>query len=119
MLDFYTSISRKSDLCGVFEDAEGKRKKILFKGTAKECMEYILEKEPDNQPILRQYKLNWGSEKNMKNRYWFTNDDGENILNDFHGTEQEAIKYAEEQANALGQTIYINCGEDIVDVAYA
>ena len=59
MLDFYTSISRKNDLCGVFEDAEGKRKKILFKGSAKECMEYILEKEPDNQPILRQYKLNW------------------------------------------------------------
>ncbi len=119
MLDFYTSISRKSDLCGVFEDAEGKRKKILFKGTAKECMEYILEKEPDNQPILRQYKLNWGSEKNTKNRYWFTNEDGENVLNDFCGTEKEAIKYAEEQANALGQTIYINCGEDIVDVAYA
>ncbi len=25
---------------------------------------------------------------------------------------------AEEQASALEQTIYINCGEDIVDVAY-
>ena len=54
----------------------------------------------------------------MKNRYWFTNEDGENILNDFCGTEKEAVKYAEEQASALEQTIYINCGEDIVDVAY-
>ena len=117
MLDFYTSISRKNDLCGVFEDSEGKRKKILFKGSAKECMEYILEKEPGNQPILRQYKLNWG--KNIKNRYWFTNEDGENVLNDFCGTEKEAVRYAEEQASILEQTIYINCGEDIVDVAYA
>ena len=55
----------------------------------------------------------------MKNRYWFTNEDGENILNDFCGTEKEVVKYAEEQASALEQTIYINCGEDIVDVAYA
>ena len=58
------------------------------------------------------------SEKDMKNRYWFTNEDGENILNDFCGTEKEAVKYAEEQASELEQTIYINCGEDIVDVAY-
>ena len=54
----------------------------------------------------------------MKNRYWFTNEDGENILNDFCGTEKEAVEYAEEQASALEQSIYINCGEDIVDVAY-
>lgn len=59
MLDFYTSISRKNNLCGVYEDADGKRSKILFKGTAKECMEYILEKEPDNEHILRQYELNF------------------------------------------------------------
>lgn len=59
------------------------------------------------------------SEKDMKNLYWFTNEDGENVLNDLCGTEKEAIKYAEEQAVTLGQTIYINCGEDIVDVAYA
>lgn len=58
------------------------------------------------------------SEKNMK-RYWFTNEGGENVLNDFLGTEKEAVEYAEKQASALGQTIYINCGEDIVDVAYA
>ena len=59
------------------------------------------------------------SEMDMKNRYWFTNEDGENFLNDFLGTEKEALKYAEEQAGALGQTIYINCGEDIIDVAFA
>lgn len=59
------------------------------------------------------------SEKDMKNLYWFTNDDGENVLNDFHGTEREAVQYAEEQAAVLGETIYINCNEDIVDVAYA
>ena len=59
------------------------------------------------------------SEKNMKNRYWFTNEDGKNILNDFCGTEKEAVRYAEKQASVLVQTIYINCGEDIIDVAYA
>lgn len=58
------------------------------------------------------------SEKDMKNLYWFTNEDGENVLNDLFGTEKEAIKYAEEQAVTLGQTIYINCDEDIVDVAF-
>lgn len=55
----------------------------------------------------------------MTNLYWFTNYDGENILNDFHGTEQEAVKYAEEQAKILDEDIYVNCGEDIVDVAFA
>lgn len=55
----------------------------------------------------------------MKNLYWFTNQNGENILNDFRGTEKEAIKYAEKQAEIFGENIYINCGEDIVDVAYA
>ena len=59
------------------------------------------------------------SGKDMKNRYWFTNEDGKNILNDFCGTEKEAVKYEEEQASTLGQTIYINCGEDIVDVVFA
>lgn len=55
----------------------------------------------------------------MKNLYWFTNEDGENILNDFRGTEQEAVKYAEEQAEILGEDIYVNCGEDIVGVVFA
>jgi len=59
------------------------------------------------------------SEEDMTNRYWFTNEDGENILDDFCGTEKDAIRYAEEQASASEQTIYINCGEDIVGVAYA
>lgn len=55
----------------------------------------------------------------MKNSYWFTNEDGENILYDFYGTEHEAMQYAQEQAKVLGETIYINSGEDIVDIAYA
>ena len=55
----------------------------------------------------------------MKDRYWFTYEDGENILYDFIGTEKEAVKYAEEQAKILGENIYVNLGEDIVDVAYA
>lgn len=59
------------------------------------------------------------SEKDMKNRYWFTNEDGENILYDFRGTETEAVKYAEEQAKILGEDVYVNYGEDIIDVAYA
>lgn len=55
----------------------------------------------------------------MKNRYLFTNEDGENVLNDYYGTEKEAIKYAEKQAKILGEDVYVNCGEDIVSVSYA
>ena len=55
----------------------------------------------------------------MTNLYWFTNEDGENVLNDFCGTEKEAIKYAEKQAEILGEDIYVNCREDIVDVVFA
>lgn len=55
----------------------------------------------------------------MENRYWFTNEDGENVLYDFYGTEKEAVKYAQEQAEILGEDIYVNCEEDIVDIAYA
>ena len=55
----------------------------------------------------------------MENMYWFTNEDEENVLNDFYGTEKEAVKYAEEQAKILGEDVYVNCGEDIVDVAFA
>ena len=53
----------------------------------------------------------------MKNRYWFTNEDGENVLNDFCGTEKQAVKYAEEQTIILGENVYINFGEDTIDVA--
>ena len=59
------------------------------------------------------------SERDMENMYWFTNEDEENVLNDFYGTEKEAVKYAEEQAKILGEDVYVNCGEDIVDVAFA
>lgn len=58
MLDMYTTISRKNNLCGVYEDDFGKRNKILFKGSARECMEYILEREPEN-PIKRDYERNY------------------------------------------------------------
>lgn len=53
----------------------------------------------------------------MENLYWFTNSDGENVLDDFHGTLEEAVKYAEEHVKVVGEDVYINCGEDIVDIA--
>jgi hypothetical protein len=31
------------------------------------------------------------SEEDMKNRHWFTNEDGENVLNDFCGTEKKPL----------------------------
>ncbi len=55
----------------------------------------------------------------MDNLYWFTNEDGENIIKDFYGTEKEAVAYAREQAKILGEDIVINCGEDIIDWVYA
>lgn len=54
----------------------------------------------------------------MKNLYWFTNEEGENVLPDFYGTEKEVVEYTEEQSKILNETIYINCGEDIIDCIY-
>lgn len=55
----------------------------------------------------------------MKALYWFTNYNGDNILPDFYGMEQEAFNYADAQACILGLDIYVNCGEDIVYVAFS
>ena len=38
-------------------------------------------------------------------------------MNDFHRMEKEAVKYAEEQTIILGENVYINFGEDTIDVA--
>lgn len=54
----------------------------------------------------------------MKNLYWFTNEEGENILDDYYGTEEDAIKYAGNAHEKLKCAIYINCGEDIIDVLF-
>lgn len=55
----------------------------------------------------------------MDKLYWFTNDEGDNIIKDFYGTEQEAALFAEEQARILGKYITINCDSYIVGFAYA
>lgn len=52
----------------------------------------------------------------MKELYWFTNDNGDNVLNDFYGTEDEAIIYAQKYAKILKEDIFINCHEEIVNV---
>lgn len=62
------------------------------------------------------YTANSGKQRLEKNRYWFTNQDGKNALNDFHGMEKEAVKYTEEQTKILGENVYVNFGEDIIDV---
>lgn len=48
--------------------------------------------------------------------YWFTNEDGDNILNDFYGEEVDAINYAQIEADRIGELIYVNEGEDIIEV---
>lgn len=78
-----------------------------------EVFDYIIN-HTDCSP--EDWKINRIPEENI---YWFTNEYCQNILNDFYGTEKEAIKYAEEQARILGGNIYINCGEDGIYVAYA
>lgn len=69
--------------------------------------------EPYNISILRKAVLL------MDKLYWFTNDDGDNVIKDFYGTEHEATYFAEEQAKILGEDITINCDSDIVGVVYA
>lgn len=69
--------------------------------------------EPYNISILRKAVLL------MDKLYWFTNDDGDKVMKDFYGTEQEATYFAEEQAKILGEDITINCDSDIAGVVYA
>lgn len=69
--------------------------------------------EPYNISILRKAVLL------MDKLYWFTNDDGDNVMKDFYGTEQEATYFAEEQAKILGEDITIKCDSDIAGVVYA
>ena len=99
----------------------------------RKCRGFMFWKAPDLIPENRQRNIlqaennffpslsgNTGRKReDMKNRYWFTDEDGENILDGFCGTEKEAIEYAEKQAEILGENIYVNCGEDIIDVAFA
>lgn len=61
----------------------------------------------------------WKINHIAENLYWFTNDVGDNVLPDFYGTEKEAVEYATEAAEKSGEDITINCGSDIVDIAYA
>ena len=55
----------------------------------------------------------------MDKLYWFTNDEGDNMIKDFYGTEPEASLFAEEQAGISGGDITINCDSDIAGFAYA
>ena len=57
MLDFYNATAKHPAL--VFDDQAPK--KILFKGSAKECMKYILAREPEN-PAKRDYIRNYGED---------------------------------------------------------
>ena len=54
----------------------------------------------------------------MKTRYWFTNDNGDNLGNDFVGTLEGAINHAKIIALMYKQDIAINEGEDIIDWVY-
>ena len=54
----------------------------------------------------------------MKKRYWFTDENGENICVDYIGNIKGAITYAQKIANQKQKEIFINCGDDIVDTVY-
>lgn len=55
MLDFYNA-TRKHP-CLVFNTDSPT--KIVYKGTARECFEFILKREPNN-PLRRDYERNYG-----------------------------------------------------------
>ncbi len=78
----------------------------------KEVFDYIIN-HTDCSPA------DWKINRIAENLYWFTNDTGDNVLSDFYGTEKEAVEYATEAAEKLGEDITINCSSDIVDIAYA
>ena len=56
----------------------------------------------------------------MSRRFYFTNEEAENIMNDYIGNIRGARSRAQFYADLFGEIIYINdCGtEDIVDVIF-
>lgn len=54
----------------------------------------------------------------MSKLYWFTDEDGNNIMIDHHGYLKGAIKKAAKYSNEYKIDVYINEGEDIVDVIF-
>lgn len=57
----------------------------------------------------------------MNKHFWFTDENGDNIMYDYAGTLKGAIKAAEEHIKEFPDcgNIYINEGEDIVEVVFA
>ena len=57
----------------------------------------------------------------MNRYFWFTDANGDNIMYDYAGTLKGAIEAAEEHIKEFPDCgdIYINEGEDIIDVVYA
>lgn len=55
----------------------------------------------------------------MKNVYWFSDYDDDLVLDETFGTEKKAIERAKMWADAWGEDIIVNCGENIIKVVVA
>ena len=57
----------------------------------------------------------------MRQRFYFTNEDGDNIMNDHIGTVKGAITKAQKYADNHGCDVYVNscCPDEIVEVVFA
>ena len=51
-------------------------------------------------------------------RFWFSNDDGDNIADDHIGNLRGAKIKAQKYANETQEDVYINLDEDIVEVVW-
>lgn len=52
----------------------------------------------------------------MEDLFWFTNEEGENVIEDYYGDVDSALRIARKWSDEHNECCYVNCGEDIVGV---
>ena len=54
----------------------------------------------------------------MTNLFWFSNEEGENVVADYFGDLYAALRIAAKWADEHNECCYVNCNKDIVGVAW-
>lgn len=54
----------------------------------------------------------------MTNLFWYTNEEGENVMENYYGDFNAACRIASKWADEHNECCYVNCDEDIVGVVW-
>lgn len=54
----------------------------------------------------------------MTNLFWFSNEEGENVVADYFGDLYAALRIAAKWADEHNECCFVNCNKDIVGVAW-